>query len=237
MKSLITSFALIGIGVMNMASAQVKLGIKCSPQLTWISEESKSIASGGSRVNLSYGLMIDKYFTDNYAFAVEPGITTMSGKLRPQNASLVNSSSASFHSPEYLYRLQYINVPVLLRMRTGEIGYWRYYAEFGMDFGFLFKARADISSAGWNLSNVNVNDPDPSDSYAIADNSSGRQMNDDIRFMRTGLLFGIGVQYNVFANTLLVAGLRYQNALSDFAKEEAWKASMHTAALHAGVLF
>lgn len=235
MKKLFTSLAII-VALANNAQAQIKLGLKCSPQLTWISEESKSITSSGARLNISYGLMIDKYFTENYAIATELGITSMTGNITPINAKL-DKNQVTYNNPDYTYKLQYIAVPVMLKMRTNELGYFRYYAEFGMNFGFLFKSKADITASGFELNNVNINDPDPADAYVVTDNASGKALNDEVRFFRTALLVGAGIQYNVFGNTLLVAGIRYENSFTDFAKEDAWKASMHMAGLHIGVLF
>lgn len=235
MKKSIT-FTAIVIACTFTLHAQIKLGLKFSPQLTWVSEESKSISSSGTVLNASYGLMIDKYFTENYAIATELGITSMTGKLTPVQATLTRNSVA-YTNPDYKYKLQYIAIPVMLRMRTNEIGYFRYYAEFGMNFGFLFRSKANIRATGLELNNVNINDPDPSDSYVLTDDASGRKLNDEVKFLRSALLVGAGIQYNVFGNTLLVAGIRYENSFSDFASEDAWKASMHMAGLHLGVLF
>jgi hypothetical protein len=235
MKKLITSLAILFACSVSL-QAQIKLGLKFSPQLTWVNEESKNITTSGSSLNASYGLMIDKYFTENYAIATELCITSMTGKIYPQNATLVRNSVA-YNNPKYTYKLQYIAVPVMLKMRTNEIGYFRYYAEFGLNFGFLFRGKADIKDAGLELNNVNINDPDPSDSYVLSDNSSGRKINDEVKFLRAALLVGAGIQYNIFGNTQLVAGLRYENSFSDFARDDAWKASLHMAGLHLGVLF
>lgn len=239
MKKLLTPLAIL-IGLVNAAQAQVKLGLKFSPQLTWVGEESKSISSSGTRLNVSYGLMIDKYFTENYAIATELAVTSMTGKLMPTNAVInrtENNVGTTHINPEYTYKFQYINVPLMLKMRTNEIGYFRYYAEFGMNFGFMIRSKADIRASSLELKNVNINDPDPEDEFTLNDASSGKNLNDEVRFFRSALLVGAGIQYNIFGNTQLVAGLRYENSFSNFVKEDSWKASMHMAGLHVGVLF
>ena len=52
-------------------------------------------------------------------------------------------------------------------MRTNEIGYLRYYAEFGLNNCFLGRARADVSSSSVNLTDVNINDPDDADKFDL----------------------------------------------------------------------
>lgn len=237
MKRLITLFSLVIC--IQYASAQVKLGLKFSPQLTWVSPESKSISTSGTRLNVSYGLMADFGFTENYAFATEIAITTMSGRLNPGTVQITrDGNTQTVNNLEYLYKLQYLQIPLLLRMRTNELGYWRFYAEFGWNMNFLIRSKADIKATGLDLENVNVNDPDPEDAFDVRTNETpSKGLSSKVNFFRNSLVIGAGTQYRAFGNTLLVTGLRYENTLSDFTDEDRWKASMNLLSLHVGVLF
>lgn len=224
---------LISACLFSPAWAQVKMGIKVSPQLTWTNTDSKSISAGSTRANIGYGLVVDYYFSENYALGSEFSIGTFGGTLRPDSV-FVKEKGAGTKDLEYRYKMQYINVPLIIKMRTKEIGYFRYYAEFGLGMSYRFRAKGDISSSVVNLTNVDVNNPDPVDQVTLQNNGD---LSQKVNFFRSSIIIGAGVQYNAFGNTLLVAGLRYDNALNNFTDEPRWKASMNFLALNLGVMF
>lgn len=238
MKKLITTCCIIG-AFASAAHAQIKLGLKFAPQITWVTPESKSISAGGSKLNASYGLMFDYYFTENYAFATEVSVASFAGDITVKDSKITKGGpAATYEDVNYKYRTQYVGVPVMLRMRTNEIGYFRYYAEFGLDLGVLVRAKADVKSSSIDLTDVNVNNPDKEDAYAIESNDNPPvKYDDDVTFFRTGMIIGAGIQYNIFGNTQLVAGVRYNNALNNFTVEDNWKARMNAVSLNLGVLF
>ncbi|MFI5222574.1 MAG: porin family protein [Bacteroidia bacterium] len=214
--------------------AQIKLGIKASPQYTWTSTDSKSLTTSGSRINISYGVMIDYFFSENYSIGTELSIGTFGGTISPDSVYVKNTGTKDL---QVNYKLQYINLPFILKMRTKEIGYTRFYAEAGFGMSFNFRAKADVSSSNsaLNRTNIDVNNPDPSDKEYINFNNNG--LSPKVNFFRFSFILGAGVQYNIFGNTMLIAGLRYDNSISNFTDESSWKANMNFVALHFGVLF
>jgi opacity protein-like surface antigen len=238
MKKLITTCCIVG-AFASASQAQIKLGLKLSPQITWVAPESKGITSGGSKINASYGLMFDYYFTENYAFATEISVANYAGELIVKDSKITHGgSAAAYQDVNYIYRTQYVSIPLMVRMRTNEIGYFRYYADFGLDLAMLVRARADISSTSVDLTEVNVNTPDKKDEYMIESNDNPSiKYNDDVAILRTAMVIGVGVQYKIFGNTLLVAGARYNKALNNFTVEDNWKAQMNAVSLNLGVLF
>lgn len=234
MKKLI-SLTILFTGISFSVFAQIKLGIKISPQITYFNSESKNISTNGASINMPYGLMVDYHFTENYAVATEFSIASYSGNVTAKNVT-AERGGVFFPSQDvsYDYTARYISIPILLKMRTKEIGYFRYFAEFGLDNNFLIKSAADVSCSAFSLDNVNVNKPDKEDAFSI---SSFRKLDDDISFFRESLIVGIGLQYNVFGNTLLTGGLRYNNSFTSFTAEKEWSAKSHCIALNIGVLF
>ena len=217
--------------ILNPVFGQIKIGIKGSPQFTWTSTDSKSVTTSDSRMNISYGVVMDYYFTENYSFGTELSLGTFGGSIK-SDSIYIGTKTTSANDLKLDYKLQYFNLPLILKMRTKEIGYTRFYAEFGLGMSFNFKAKADItsSSTGINTTNVDVNNPDTKDQYNL---SPGIGVN----FFRASLIMGAGIQYNAFANTMIVAGLRYDNALNDFTDEPTWKSRMNFVALNLGVMF
>src|ERR1019366_4296529 len=119
-----------------------------------------------------------------------------------------------------------------------EIGYIRYYAEFGLGMSYNFKAKADITSSQVMRADVDVNNPDPSDKLTLQEGSNGGNiLSQKVNFFRASLMMGAGIQYNIFGNSMLVVGLRYDNGLTNFTDDPTWKANMSFVALHSGIMF
>lgn len=222
------------------SKAQIKIGLRAAPQLTWSIHDNKSTTTNGTRVNAGYGLMIDYYFTENYAISTEFTIQSMGTNLHLSNTKfdsvIITSSKQSVKTTEdltYDYKMRYLQVPLLLKMRTKDIGFIRYYAEFGVSLNILTRARANVSSGNFELDDVNINKPDDADEFSIKPND----YDDGIRLLRTGLVIGAGVQYELFGNSLLVAGVRFDNGLNSFTRDDKWDARLSYIALNVGVLF
>src|SRR6478609_2714905 len=180
------------LNVYQLANAQVKLGLRLAPQLTWSKPDNKVTSTNGTRVNAAYGLMIDYYFTDNYAIGTEFSLQSMGTNMQIDQSKFTNISSHGVNYPstgdlKYDYRLKYIQVPVILKMRTKEIGYMRYYAEFGFGISFLTRAKADVSmGTTFKKENININEPDKEDEFRLAPTDYDTRANS----IRTGLIMG-----------------------------------------------
>jgi hypothetical protein len=222
-----------------MANAQIKLGLRIAPQLTWSKADNKVTSTNGTRVNAAYGLMIDYYFTDNYAICTEFSLQSFGTNMNIKESkfsyiSYQNKPIPATNDLTYNYKLNYLQIPVVLKMRTKEIGYLRYYAEFGFAANILTRAKADISMGNtFEREKVNINNPDDEDEFRLAPNDYDTRAS----VFRAGLIFGAGIQYNVFGNSLLVAGLRYDNGFSSFVRDDRLKTNISYLALNIGILF
>jgi hypothetical protein len=83
------------------------------------------------------------------------------------------------------------------------------------------------------LSNVNINEPDEEDKFYI----NTQEYSDKVSAYRGSLIIGVGIQYNIFGNSMFIAGLRYDNGFTSFAKDDRWSTSLSNVALNIGVLF
>jgi opacity protein-like surface antigen len=227
------------LSIYQMANAQIKLGLRIAPQLTWSKNDNKVTTTNGTRVNAGYGLMIDYYFSDNYAIGTEFSLQSFGTNMNIKESKFTNITSQGVNYPatddlKYNYKLNYLQVPVILKMRTKEIGYLRYFAEFGFAANFLTRAKADISMGStFEKEKVNINNPDDEDDFRLAPNDYDTRAS----AFRAGLILGAGIQYNIFGNSLLVAGLRYDNGFSNFVKDDKLKTNLSYVALNIGVLF
>ena len=116
----------------NDGGSKFHFGLKASPSYNWMKTDGTGLESDGGSIGLSYGLMTEFAISKNYAFATGLEITYRGGKYK------YNSDSS------YKQMLQYVEVPIGLKLKTNEIGYIKYYGLFGILPGFLVKAKEDI---------------------------------------------------------------------------------------------
>ncbi|MCU0422528.1 MAG: PorT family protein [Bacteroidia bacterium] len=223
--------------IFNYSQAQIKLGVKLSPQLNFTREGSKNIESSQVPASLSYGLMMDYYLGENYGICTEITVHQLRAVFKPNNTSVVENNSL-FAVNNLTYKQQYLSIPLFLKMRTNEIGYWRYFAEFGYSVNFSMRSIMDVDATGKSFENVNVNNPDPSDNFMLVNNQTpGSSINYKTNFFRTSLILGAGIQYKIFGNTLLNTGIRYENSNTDITSTNNWNASVRSLMLNVGILF
>lgn len=205
-------------------SSKWKIGLRFDPNITWFKPE-KDITNTGAKMRFGFGLAIDKMFTDNYAIGTGFNIVRIGGGLEyltdisgkdagilshPESTFIVNKSRA--------YELQFIEIPLTLKLRTNEIGYITYWAQMGIGLGVRIKATADDKN--------DVLKQKQGDSF-VDDNITGNgeetdiNINDDISALRLGFIVAGGIEYNLSGNTSLVAGIGYNSGLNNILSGEA----------------
>jgi hypothetical protein len=223
MKKILLSIFAISL-IMNSLQAQddraVRLAFAVQPSVAWLSPKDNLIESDGSRIGFAYGILTDLMIAGNpnYAFATGIMVNGQGGTISNDfyhdgvTESIAGSDSLidAFASSTEKYKLQYIEVPLTLKLKTNEIGYLTYYGQFGLNLGFNISARQDIEYQFEGL--------EPS---AEEDINIGGQINP----IRAALQIGGGVEYNISGNTHILAGLVWNNGLTnvfdqDFIKQD-----------------
>ncbi len=196
----------IFFSMVRMIHAQkAELGLQFSPALAWMKPSEKEWKNDGMRFGFRYGVNVDLMFSDHYGIGTGILMAHRGGRLTFQDTLKIR------------FRFQYLDVPVVLKMRTGEIGYMRYYGIFGMTPGFRLSAKAQNSSGGLTYEEVDIKD--------------------DIRLTNISLTIGLGIQYILSGNTRLVAGIEFNNGFSDLLKDDNVKATHSNLHLVAGIVF
>lgn len=195
-----------------------KFGVYVDPQLVWLNPDSREIVNDGVKVGISGGLEIDKYFQKNYAIQTGLAIGTQGGKIRFGIQSLFTSYDEVDTLPTGTtvdYNLNYITVPLGLKLKTNQIGYFSYYARIGFTNQFNIKAKATSSEGTLEKNNIN----------------------EEIFFYNLAYHFGIGVEYNISEDTALNFGITYHNGFIDITNDKEFKIYSRNLALRLGVMF
>jgi len=220
-RIILLSVSLLITGTLLSQEKKVALGLGISPTMNWFKADSEGISSDGSTIGFSYGLITDFNFGENYALASGIFINSFGGKLQETHSD----TSGVARIDKVKYHFQSILIPITLRMKTKEIGYFRYYGLFGFNPEFIINADKDIDPEGGDSQN---------DVGAMSEVSN----------FNFSLVLGIGLMYNLSGTTNFVLGISYNNGFIDMLSGSAGvsndvekKATTNQIALNLGVLF
>lgn len=189
----------------STAFSQVKpfrFGVKVSPNIAWISPDSKDYEKDGSALGFSWGFMADISLTENYFVKTGFNIDYMNAKLKyPHQMKLEESSDVyTSGSLERKYNLRYLELPITLKMRTNKFGNIAYWGEMGFGGYFNLKAKSQDDFIPDGSENV----------FSFEDD-----IKDDVSFMRASAIVGAGIEYFVDESTSLLVSMSFNNGLSN----------------------
>ncbi|MGB4849086.1 MAG: porin family protein, partial [Saprospiraceae bacterium] len=194
----------------------LRIGFQTSPFVSWIGNNDNLIVKNGSNIGIKLGSTVDIYFKDNYSFTTGINLAfhaggefqyEIGGNYLP-NSDLSEPFLGDKPMPDgtkIRYSLQYVEIPLGLKIRSKEIGYVRYFVEAPVfNFAFLTRGRANIET--------NIKKYDQENIYK------------DLNVVNLFWGFGVGIEYSISENNALVGGLYYQNGLLDFTKDDGHRA-------------
>ncbi len=206
------------------ASSQQKttFSIAADPHISWFTSDNRYIETNGIKPGISFGLVVDRFFGEKYAFSTGLFMTHLGGNLSYSDTVQIGTSIDTVTVPAgtiLSYRLQYISIPLALKLKTVEIGYKTFFVELGL------KAMIRINSKASAPNNLLVKD----------------KISDEIALFNLAYSFGGGMEFSLGENTSIIGGLYYTNTFLDITKDlynkpkDYLRASMMS--LRVGVLF
>lgn len=171
-----------------------RLGLTAHPNFGFIKAENGK--SDGVALGFSYGLMGDFNFAENYSFATGLTVTSINGKSIEINPAPYASSSSGVTAYNLKYKMQYIEIPLTIKLKTSDLNGVRWYGQFGLSNGIRISARQDAESGGVGVAN-NINSADWT------------------RLYRAGMVIGGGGEFDMNGKTSLLLGLTYNNGFTN----------------------
>ncbi|NJK94494.1 MAG: PorT family protein [Bacteroidales bacterium] len=218
-KRIALYFVLILISVSAFSQETgYRFGIFADPVISWLNPDVSSVDSKGNRLGFNIGLSVDKFFAKNYAFSSGLSIHNAGGSLLFKPATTIRTNQGNISLPEntkVTYKLQYLHVPIGMKLLTNEIGYSTFYGQLGLNAMVNIKATG-VSNSG-NLDNENI----------------GKEIN----LINLGYHIGGGIEYSIGGNTRLTAGLVYMNGFTDVTSRGADKVVLQNILIKTGRLF
>ena len=182
----------------------MSLGLTFSPNMSWLNYEDGSSAEGSPKDGYAYGLIADLGFARNYYFSTGLLINTLySGVKLPVDGGTDPVAQ--------IYRLQYAEVPLAIKLKTNDGGAGRFYGQFGFTAGVKVSGKER---------------PESRTDYRAIDG-------DDI--FRLGLLIGAGAEWRLSNSLSALTGVSYNNGFTRAMKSGSPKLSY--ASFNIGLLF
>jgi hypothetical protein len=138
----------------------INFGIHFDPLISWFSTDSYNSHNDGVVPGFNLGFSYNSYFTPNYAFSSGISIINAGGRLISGETTTLELKNYSYNLLTVLpgeavtYKITYLSIPLGLKLQTNQLGYGRFFTDFGFDPKIVIGARADIPSLSINGGNA-----------------------------------------------------------------------------------
>ncbi len=129
---------------------RIRFGAYVAPNLSWMHPTATksdngayNVESDGSKLGFTYGLMAEYYFARNYAVVTGLQVNSTGGKINVSRATPVGSNIDYVQKANFDYRLQFLEVPLALKLRTDDIGGFKFFGQLGISLGFNIGKKVD----------------------------------------------------------------------------------------------
>jgi hypothetical protein len=135
----------------GLGGSNVRFGVFVAPNSSWMKPTSNKsddrqyvVSSEGNKIGFTWGLMMDYYFAENYGIATGFQLNTTGGKiLAQQNDDVPPLSVPYVKSADFDYRLQYLELPFNLKLRSDELGSGtKLFGQIGLSAGINISKKA-----------------------------------------------------------------------------------------------
>lgn len=208
------------------SGSNFRFGITAKPAFpTWFKMETNdqdkisTADNDGIKIGFSYGLFSEFAFAENYSVEININHLLYQGSYTldhtdEHKAALRQAGEKILTSRDW--NLQYIEVPISLRMKTNEIGFMTYFGKFGFAPSINVDSRVD---------NQYANSEKEGDIPA------------DASLFNTSVIIGGGAMYSLGGNTYLNGGITFHNSLIDIQDGDDYSVKPAFISIDLGILF
>ncbi len=194
---------------------RIRFGAYVAPNISWMRPTSTKsdngaydVSKNGTKAGFTYGLMAEYYFARNYAVVTGLQVNSTGGKINADR-TLENTMPgvSQVQHADFDYRLQYLEVPVALKLRTDDINGFRFFGQLGLTIGFNIGKKA----------NYDVTYFDGSDNQTHEANDNNRKLTGGFGAIAPVMLamnIGAGAEYPINRKLSAYAGIFFNNGFT-----------------------
>ncbi len=215
---------LFGILLMNITfvtaqESNRRFSIFADPQLSWFTSDTKQFKPDGSVSGFNIGFTAEKYFAERYAFFTGLSIDNLGGSLKYMKDGYKLETRDSTYKIDagttLKLKAQYLTVPVGLKFKTNEIGYFTFTAQVGVS------GHVRLKGSAWE------------EALNIDKETASQQFN----LLFASYHVGAGAEYSLGGSSSIQAGIIYSNGFVEAYKAGYGKVSIGSLSLRIGIVF
>ena len=199
-------------------SQKLSFSVVVDPMITWMKTNEEAIQRDDVNFGYNIGLVMDKYFTDDYAISTGISILNTGGNLL-----YLDSMDFDFGSgmdtlaggTRVTYNLKYITIPFSLKLNSTEIGYTTMFAHIGINNHINIRSTADIPSR----------------------DISGEDIKNEINMFLMSYFIGGGVEFSFGGDFAILGGIYLTGAIWDVTTNTDYRAYINMVSLRLGIKF
>ena len=219
-------------GISGIALGQVKfpmkLGLKVAPNIGWMVPGTKGYSSDGARMGVTIGFVSDFYFAANYAFSTGFNFQFINGALNYSDSLLIEGTNKLVDGDVFRkYNLLYLEIPLMIKMKTKAFGKISYFGQIGLGNGFRIKSTVKEHFV-------------PTTGLPV---DQQYDFNGGTTLIKESILVGIGCEYSIDETSRILIGISYSNSLNNiftgvnYKSNLVEKSQLNFAELNIGFLF
>jgi len=200
----------------------LQFGVVFDPTVMWFNSDNSNVVPQKTHLGFNFGMSVDYYFANNYAIA--SGISLFNTKSTIKYADGIarfrtSNSIVSLEAGRSIeYRIQYVNIPLGLKLKTHRIGRYVYSANMGFNTMIRASAKADFIAEDVRK-------------YSKA------RVGKEVNFINMGWHFGGGASYSLGGAASVFGGISFMNTFLDMTASSRDKITSHNISFRIGVLF
>ncbi len=200
MLKVILAFALVQFPAILPGQEKIRIGIHAEPVISWFGTDIDAVKNVGARSGFTFGIAVEKPFSPNYSFSTGLNLISAGGRLSARDTTIYGLGDLPVTvEPDVavVYKIQYLALPLGLKLKTNQIGYMTFFTDVGLDPKFVVSGKVDIPSH----------------------DISGEKAPGEIKFFNAGYHIKAGFEYGIGGNTAFVLGLGFENNFLDITEE------------------
>jgi len=185
------------------AQQKISFGVHADPVISWFTSDIEAVSNEGARPGFNFGISFNSYFTPNYSFSSGINIISAGGRLTGNDITVLeldnygDGTATVAAGDAIVYRVQYLAVPLGLKLQTNQIGYLTFFTDLGLDPKVVIGGKADIPSL----------------------EIKGENATSELKMFNLSYHIIAGIEYGVGGNTAVVLGLGFDNNFFDITKD------------------
>lgn len=220
MKRFVYIALLLAICLNSFAQKHVRLSFSASPSVNWMNTNSNEVDRRKSLLGYDFGLITDFYAADDERYGLSTGllISNVGGQIAYSADRNFEFSGVTMPAKTSLkYRLKYVEVPLMVKLKTDMFKRYRYWGQFGFSGMINIEARGTSDNGLLDKSNIN----------------------DEVNLFNIAMNVGLGYDYDLGGNNALSVGLLFQNGLIDVTTDNYFsdKTIVNSLKLKLGLIF